>query len=274
MSINQDQAIEFNIKCRNFVTLQLSELQFVADERSNLVFAYIAMMLEHQEAIIELVRLGLTGSALALIRSQLETACRGLWVNLIADDAEIKAIHDGKKPFPKFKAMIQSLDKTYAMNGFLLKYADHWKILNGFAHSGTEQLYFRFSLENHSYVVAPSYPANFPIDLMMYARRSKNRPQSAAEAGTAKYVATTELIQRLLALPHGWWQGYQCPDSAGTKDIGFGDGNSGMMTLAKMLKLGSNSSISPPDVYTVNGKTARGYVVAELIAAAKALQGK
>ena len=167
MSINQDQAIEFNIKCRNFVTLQLSELQFVADERSNLVFAYIAMMLEHQEAIIELVRLGLTGSALALIRSQLETACRGLWVNLIADDAEIKAIHDGKKPFPKFKAMIQSLDKTYAMNGFLLKYADHWKILNGFAHSGTEQLYFRFSLENHSYVVAPSYPANFPIDLMM-----------------------------------------------------------------------------------------------------------
>jgi hypothetical protein len=88
----------------------------------------------------------------------------------------------------------------------------------------------------------------------------------------AKYIATIELIQRLLALNHGWWQGYQCPDSAGKKDIGIGDGDSGKMTLAKMLRLGASEIISPPDVHNVAGRTIRGYVVAEIKEAAQSLR--
>ena len=89
-----------------------------------------------------------------------------------------------------------------------------------------------------------------------------------------KNIASTDLIAGLLALPHGWWEGYQSTDSKG-HGVGIGDGESGLMTMAKMFKLAAGDTITPPiPRYIAPGKSARGYVVAELQAAAKALQGK
>jgi len=89
-----------------------------------------------------------------------------------------------------------------------------------------------------------------------------------------KNVATNDLIAKLLAMPHGWWVGYQCVDSGG-RGIGIGDGESGRMTLAKMFKIAVGEIISPPAPHYIGpGKTARGYIVAEVLAAARTLKGE
>jgi hypothetical protein len=108
------------------------------------------------------------------------------------------------------------------------------------------------------------------LKLIENARRLVKDAALVVQDVKARYVATTELIQRLLALSHGWWQGYECP-SVGKKDAGIGDGNAGRMALAKMFKLVAGEIISPPDAHTVSGKTKRGYAVAEIKAAAEAL---
>jgi len=89
-----------------------------------------------------------------------------------------------------------------------------------------------------------------------------------------KNIATNDLIAKLLAMPQGWWVGYQCVDSEG-RGIGIGDGESGRMTLAKMFKLAAGDMISPPAPHYISpGKTARGYIVAEVLAAARVLKGE
>jgi hypothetical protein len=89
-----------------------------------------------------------------------------------------------------------------------------------------------------------------------------------------KNIATNDLIAKLLAMPHGWWVGYQCVDSGG-RGIGIGDGESGRMTLAKMFKIAVGDAISSPAPHYISpGKTARGYVVAEVLAAGSARKGE
>ncbi len=104
--------------------------------------------------------------------------------------------------------------------------------------------------------------------LMRNAQKLVSDAAKVVQSDKSKYIATNDLIDRLLSLDHGWWEGYRCPDSTGKREAGIGDPASGKMVLAKMLKLGSNGNISAPEVCRVKDKTFRGYVVAELRAVA------
>jgi hypothetical protein len=84
-----------------------------------------------------------------------------------------------------------------------------------------------------------------------------------------KNIATEVLKKALLALPHGWWEGYQYTDSQG-KGVGLGD-PSGSSALAKMLRLASNDTVNPGIHYLAPGKSGHGYVVADILAAAEGL---
>jgi hypothetical protein len=135
--------------------------------RGSLVFAYVALVLEHQHAIVVLIRSSLIGSALALLRPQVEAAFRGLWVNLIASDDQVTAIgQTGKEPFPKFRQMAKELDEAYHSDGWLLGFADDWSTLNGFTHSGLEQLGRRFIADGN---IAPNYTEGMIAQLASYS---------------------------------------------------------------------------------------------------------
>jgi len=145
MSKTRDEALRYNASGHEFIRSLLAGTQFPSSPRNDLVYAYVALVLEHQNAIVSLIRLNLVGSALALLRPQVETAFRGLWANLIACDEQITAIGQrGEEPFPPFRKMVEELDTRYDAGGWLLGFADDWKTLNGFTHSGLEQLGRRF----------------------------------------------------------------------------------------------------------------------------------
>jgi hypothetical protein len=160
MSKTRDEALQYNVSGHEFIRSLLSGTQFPSGPRNDLVYAYVALVLEHQNAIVNLIRLNLVGSAFALLRPQVETAFRGLWTNLIASDEQVTAIGQrGEEPFPPFRKMAEELDTRYRADGWLLGFADDWKTLNGFTHTGLEQLGRRFQSDGN---IAPNYEEMVP----------------------------------------------------------------------------------------------------------------
>jgi hypothetical protein len=123
-------------------------MPLVSSPRLNVVHAFVAVEIEHQRAILELVRLRLYAPAFALLRPQLETVVRALWVNRLATDEQIVAIgQEGNEPFPRpFRTMCDVVDQAYRTDGYFRGCADDgWAALNGYTHSGLEQLGRRYS---------------------------------------------------------------------------------------------------------------------------------
>jgi len=98
------------------------------------------------------------------MRLQLETALRGMWVNLIASDIQVDGISQrGDEPFPKFHSLVKQLDEAYRADGWLQSFEDQWAALNGYTHSGLEQLGMRFRDDGN---IAPNYPDQVISDLL------------------------------------------------------------------------------------------------------------
>ena len=89
----------------------------------------------------------------------------------------------------------------------------------------------------------------------------------------SKNIASEELITRLLALPHGWWEGFGTKNSDG-RLLTLADGQRGQQLLAKMLALATDGFLAPSKtpMYIRKGKTAHGYVVSEIQDAASGVR--
>ena len=115
-----ETALEYNKGALAVVWSQLSGATVPSSPRFDIVWAYTLIALKHHEGIYALVGQNLMAPAFALLRLQIETAYRGLWINLIATDEQVNAIreHDAE-PFPRFRQMAADLDSSYGAAGWL-----------------------------------------------------------------------------------------------------------------------------------------------------------
>jgi hypothetical protein len=159
-------AIDYSTNAHECIWSTLQHSDFPSSPRLNLVYAYLVIALEHHHAIWNLVGLKLHGSAFALFRPQLETGFRGLWVNLCAAEEQINAIaQKGEEPFPRrFRDMADDLERAYDSGGRLASFANHWSALNGYTHSGLEQLGRRFGEDGN---LQPAYTEAMLIELLV-----------------------------------------------------------------------------------------------------------
>lgn len=165
MAQTVDDALDYNKGALAAVWSQLSGATVPSSPRNDLVWAYVAIAIDHHRAIHSLASQHLIASASALLRSQIETFFRGLWVNAIATDEQVNAIRGGsEKPFPAFRQMATDLDTFYGADGWLQGFADHWAALNGYTHSGLEQLGRQFRDDN---TVGPNYPDETVMELVV-----------------------------------------------------------------------------------------------------------
>ncbi len=163
MANTVNDALQYNKGALAAVWAQLSGATVPSSPRNDLVWAYVAIALGHHQAIHSLASQRLVASASALLRSQIETFFRGLWVNAIATDEQVNTIRGGSdKPFPFFRQMAADLDTFYGADGWLQGFADHWAALNGYTHSGLEQLGHQFIDDN---TVGPNYPDEMVMEL-------------------------------------------------------------------------------------------------------------
>lgn len=84
---------------------------------------------------------------------------------MIASDEQVNTIRNGsEKPFPHFRDMAADLDAAYGAYGWLQGFADHWGTLNGYTHSGLEQLGRQFRDDGS---IGPNYPDEFVIGILV-----------------------------------------------------------------------------------------------------------
>ena len=162
-----ETALEYNKGALNAVWSQLSGATLPPSPRNDLVWAYLRVSITHHEAIHMLCSHKMIASAFALLRSQIESVFRGLWVNLIATDEQVEAIREhGKDPFPRlsFRQMASDIDTAYGATGWFQSFADHWGALNGYTHTGLEQLGRQF---RDDATLAPNYPEEFILSLLV-----------------------------------------------------------------------------------------------------------
>jgi uncharacterized protein DUF6988 len=132
----------------------LATQDYPDNSRTVIVIGFLATMVEHQKAMLLLIREGKVGSAFVLARSIVESMYRGMWINGCASDEQIKAFEDDDKFPANMPDMAKAIDETYRSNGFfedLRKRA--WTALCSYAHSGMLQLGRRF----REHKVQPDY---------------------------------------------------------------------------------------------------------------------
>jgi hypothetical protein len=117
--------------------------------RSRLFGAFMAICLSHHEAILILARnQNLGGSALALLRPLVESAYRGVYLGVIATDADVKKIADDKFRYPNFNEIAEGLDQHMATGSLYKMYGGQtWGLLNDLTHTGVVQLASRLGTD-------------------------------------------------------------------------------------------------------------------------------
>lgn len=167
MMPDRAESLNYCVRAHDFICAQLAGLPFPVGLRNDLVCAYLAITLERQHAICNLIRDELIGSALALLRLQLEAAMRGLWIQLVANDEQlIQLAQNGKEPFPPFKWMASELEAVYSAGDWLSNFIDWWSTLNGYTHAGLEQLTRQFRADGH---IGPNYSDEMVAELAINA---------------------------------------------------------------------------------------------------------
>ncbi|CAM2818197.1 MULTISPECIES: DUF6988 family protein [Vibrio] len=73
--------------------------------------ALLHLALEHNAAIVKLVRLGFHGSAFALLRPQRDAFLRGIWLFRCASESQLSKFMAGREP-PGTKVLFEQLEQT------------------------------------------------------------------------------------------------------------------------------------------------------------------
>lgn len=169
---------------------------FPKDVRMRLLAAFLSTALEHANSILLLLETGRnTGSAFALVRTLAETAYRGQWIYFLANDETIKQIKNSRSKidYPQFTEMAKKIEEFHQTTGLRLFTVDNidWKTLNGFTHTGLEQIARRFDKQGN---VNPTYTEDEIADMIRMTIRQllhlsitfcamKEKRQEATEIG-------------------------------------------------------------------------------------------
>jgi hypothetical protein len=122
--------------------------------RTPLVIAIISQSIEHHQSMLLLLLDGKVGSAFTLARSVFDGMYRGLWIDQIATDEEIKHFLRNDEIDARIGAMAEAIDAASSTgSSFKNLKQGSWSILCSFSHNGMQQLGRRFT----GNVMEPSY---------------------------------------------------------------------------------------------------------------------
>jgi len=150
-----------SIDALKIIPTQIKKLKGIdvsADDRIRLSIALIDISFEHYYSLSKLVEMKLYGSAAALLRPQMESYIKGLWLKSEATDGEVsnfksngqlksRTKKNGKKKANKF--FYEYIDELSSIDTDLqevlkMNKDDVWAALNGYTHGGLIAVSRRF----------------------------------------------------------------------------------------------------------------------------------
>jgi hypothetical protein len=126
--------------------------RYTDERRLTLPLAYLNLSLDHHRAIVLLMRSGLLGSAMALVRPTFEAMMRSHWVAKCATDTQVEDIAEKDDfKFPKMADMAEAVDAAFCdpndekLTFFQQAKKFAWTATNSYTHSGLLQIAHQFS---------------------------------------------------------------------------------------------------------------------------------
>jgi hypothetical protein len=145
----------------------LQRHKYDSDTKTAVLVGYVAIALEHHKAIWSLSKLGLNGSAFALLRVMFDTYLRALWINKVATPEQMEQASCDELRFPKMRQIRADIEQAYfstpdeqeltpeelaeaqrlrALGAKFFEFLKKvWRPLNSFTHSGGLQIGRRFT---------------------------------------------------------------------------------------------------------------------------------
>jgi len=166
-------------------------LELSAETRSRMAGACFGIALTHHLGIIELLERGLSPSASALLRPQIDSYVRGLWLSHSATDEQIQGIQAGNDP-PDTRKIAAQLEREQVLDaGHLSGVTDTiWGAVCDFTHTGIRQM-ARFMTET-------SLEPNLPHEEIEELLGASDAWSLLAAVGIAGLCKDDELANRLL----------------------------------------------------------------------------
>src|SRR5438132_8459247 len=87
--------------------------KYDGNTKNMVLAAYVDIALEHHEAIWQLHKSGLNGSALAMVRLVWDPYLRALWINKVATEQQIEQSSCDKFKFPPMGQMREDIKQAY-----------------------------------------------------------------------------------------------------------------------------------------------------------------
>ena len=118
----------------------LNGLEFHPEHKKVVPLTLLQLALEHNGAIIKLIRLGYHGSELALLRPQRDAFLRGVWMYRCASESQLTTFMAGKEP-PGIKTQLEQVEQTegYRHGQLSQRMSEIKEILHDFTHGGLYQ---------------------------------------------------------------------------------------------------------------------------------------
>lgn len=141
MSPALSRAIETSGACINWIGDQVDGLDLAASRRMKLAGACMLVSLTHHGSIPSLIKDGRLVSAFALLRPQIDSYIRGLWIAYLARDEEIDGVCNGDDP-PSTRKLILQLEASGHFDPQSLSTIGQaiWPTVCDFTHTGIRVL--------------------------------------------------------------------------------------------------------------------------------------
>ncbi|HTF66992.1 MAG TPA: hypothetical protein VK638_30345 [Edaphobacter sp.] len=115
---------------------------------------YTHLAMTHHHSIISLSSDGGDASALALGRCLVDAHLRGLWLNDVASEDQVKRLASGDYNFPGWRDLLAAISPRYP-DGLFVHADKNYGKMCGFNHGGPEQVMWLIDAEG---TISPNYP--------------------------------------------------------------------------------------------------------------------
>ena len=145
----------------------LARHKYSGDIKARVFAGYVAIALEHHQAIWQLKDQNLRGAAMALVRTVVDAFLRALWINAYGTEQQCEQAWLDKFQFPKMHEMLEQIKEAYfghvdaeedpefaaLVTKFFKSLKKAWSITSSYTHPGGRQIARRFTGDE----VKPSY---------------------------------------------------------------------------------------------------------------------
>ena len=137
--------LESSFEFVNVLNEKVDLLEIKNNPRNRAASACLHLSFEHHASILLLLNLGHSGSAFALLRAQLESYVRGVWLNRCATDDEVDLFISDKLKNSGFGTLVKAIENIENIEvfqqGTLSKIKRKgWDALCSYAHGGGRQV--------------------------------------------------------------------------------------------------------------------------------------